>query len=335
MFTSYAQNFEDVILWRALKTVQNGFYIDIGAQDPMQDSVSLAFYEHSWRGIHVEPTQFYAERLRAARPDEVVLQAAIGLATEDIEFFEVKDTGLSTADWELASRHQKEGRDVAKTSVACMTLASVFDTYVDTDVHWLKIDVEGMEREVLESWGNSSVRPWVVLLESTIANTKIPTHSEWEDLLLRRGYEFVYFDGLNRFYVSADHKDLASCFAIGPNIWDGFSLSIDSVFVQQLKKRILALELDVASARGQTASRRRLHDARRRQAKSLQSDLAEVQNDLAKAQQSFFRTALSSLRAAGPNISAPVQKLADLLFFHKDGRPRRLTMMVGIKKRGR
>ena len=57
MFISYAQNFEDVILWRALKHVENGFYIDIGAQDPVIDSVSRGFYEKGWRGLHVEPTR--------------------------------------------------------------------------------------------------------------------------------------------------------------------------------------------------------------------------------------------------------------------------------------
>ena len=53
-FISYAQNFEDVMLWRALKHINNGFYIDIGANDPVVDSVSLAFYENGWRGVHVE-----------------------------------------------------------------------------------------------------------------------------------------------------------------------------------------------------------------------------------------------------------------------------------------
>ena len=51
---SYAQNFEDVMLWRALGHVSNGFYIDVGAQHPIIDSVSKAFYEHGWRGVHVE-----------------------------------------------------------------------------------------------------------------------------------------------------------------------------------------------------------------------------------------------------------------------------------------
>ena len=54
-FVSYAQNFEDVMLWRALSHVDCGFYIDIGAHHPTIDSVSLAFYERGWTGIDVEP----------------------------------------------------------------------------------------------------------------------------------------------------------------------------------------------------------------------------------------------------------------------------------------
>ena len=61
MIISYAQNFEDVLLWRALKQVRNGFYIDIGAQHPEHDSVSKLFYDHGWRGVHVEPTPRIAE----------------------------------------------------------------------------------------------------------------------------------------------------------------------------------------------------------------------------------------------------------------------------------
>lgn len=56
---SYAQNFEDVMLWRALGHIENGFYVDIGAQHPTIDSVSKAFYERGWSGINVEPVDAY------------------------------------------------------------------------------------------------------------------------------------------------------------------------------------------------------------------------------------------------------------------------------------
>lgn len=67
-FISYAQNLEDVILFRALKGVEQGFYIDAGAQDPEIDSVTKAFYERGWRGINIEPVERWFQDLVADRP---------------------------------------------------------------------------------------------------------------------------------------------------------------------------------------------------------------------------------------------------------------------------
>src|SRR5260370_36092251 len=112
MFTSYAQNCEDVMLWRALRHVGRGFYVDIGAQDPIVDSVSMGFYEEGWRGVHVEPVAAYAALLRAQRPDEIVVQAALGAHHGTLRFHEVAETGLSTADPNVAARHREAGWSV-------------------------------------------------------------------------------------------------------------------------------------------------------------------------------------------------------------------------------
>ena len=118
LFTSYAQNFEDVILWRALKHINAGFYVDIGAGDPLVDSVSLAFYERGWRGIHVEPLPDYAAKLRQARPDEEVIEAAIAKEPGALIFFDVSSwTELSTGDSRLAEMHAAAGRAVKPISV--------------------------------------------------------------------------------------------------------------------------------------------------------------------------------------------------------------------------
>ncbi len=222
---SYAQNFEDVMLWRALGHVEGGFYIDIGAQDPVVDSVSLAFYEHGWRGVHVEPTAHYADQLRRARPDETVIQAAVGRQGGILEFFEVVDTGLSTGDRRIAEQHRQGGFSVRSTDVPCITLASILDRFADRDIHWLKIDVEGLEKEVLDGWAPSAVRPWIVVVESTAPMTQIETHGQWEPLLLDLGYRPVYFDGLNRFYLAPAQAHLAEKFGVGPNYFDDFVLS--------------------------------------------------------------------------------------------------------------
>ncbi|MCZ8181524.1 MAG: FkbM family methyltransferase [Beijerinckiaceae bacterium] len=241
-FVSYAQNFEDVILWRALRTITPGHYIDIGANDPVIDSVSFGFYERGWRGCHVEPMAVYAERLRAARPDEIVVEAAVGPDGQETTLFEFAGTGMTTARADYADTHGKSGFEFVPVKMVTRTLASIFEAFPHTDIHWLKVDVEGMERAVIESWGDHPARPWIVVLEMTLPNSTVEVDDGVSDLLSERGYRSVYFDGLNRFFLHESHNELAIHFGPGPNVFDRFRLTPNSAFVLHLREQIEAGE---------------------------------------------------------------------------------------------
>lgn len=240
---SYAQNFEDILLWRVLGNVENGRYIDIGAQSPQFDSVSRIFFEHGWKGIHVEPAPRYAQELREQRPGDLVLQCAIAAEAGIVQFFEIPDSGLSTLEQEIAERHGESGFAVDTISVPAITLDDLLEQAGQAPIHWLKIDVEGAEGAVLSSWRDSPVRPWVVVVESTSPLSEDPQHEAWEPSLLSKGYRYTYFDGLNRFYVSQDHAELAQRLRYGPNVFDDFSLSSHSRFCATVNLAYHALEL--------------------------------------------------------------------------------------------
>jgi hypothetical protein len=55
MFVSYAQNQEDVVLYRLTRFVERGTYVDVGAAHPVIHNVTYALYLAGWRGINVEP----------------------------------------------------------------------------------------------------------------------------------------------------------------------------------------------------------------------------------------------------------------------------------------
>lgn len=224
-FISYAQNFEDVILWRALKHVENGSYVDVGAQDPIVDSVSRAFYEHGWRGVHIEPVALYAERLRQDRRDEIVLQAALGAEVGTIALNVIPDTGLSTAIDITAQRHHEAGFETQRTHVPMLTLKSALGMLAGREVHWLKIDVEGFEEQVLKGWDSTVLRPWILVVEATIPGSAETDYADWDPIVLAAGYQFVYFDGLNRFYVANEHPELVPAFGMPPNVFDDVQLS--------------------------------------------------------------------------------------------------------------
>jgi FkbM family methyltransferase len=222
-FISYAQNYEDVMLWRALKHVDLGFYIDVGANDPDYDSVTKAFYERGWSGINVEPVPQWFERLQTARPRDINLQLALGAEPGEITLYEIPDTGLSTAEEKFAERHEAErGYQSRELRVKIDTLSSICERIHLAPIHFLKIDVEGAEKDVFQGTDFGKIRPWIIVVEATLPNSQEESYSDWEPLLLNAGYEYVYFDGLNRYYVAVEHGNLKAAFKAPPNVFDDF-----------------------------------------------------------------------------------------------------------------
>lgn len=219
---SYAQNYEDVMLLRALRGVQRGFYIDVGAQHPVQDSVTRAFYEKGWRGINIEPVAQWFPLVAEDRPEDINLQIAVSDAGKEMDLYEVIDTGLSTISKRYADAHEAEGRTVERHTVPCRSLDDIIDEYVSDEIHFLKIDVEGAEAAVLRSISLDRHRPWIMVIEATEPNSQRPAYADWEPRLLENGYDLVYEDGLNRFYLANERKELKDSFRLPPNYFDFF-----------------------------------------------------------------------------------------------------------------
>lgn len=250
-FVSYAQNCEDVMLYRALGDVQGGFYIDVGAAEPEAESVTRAFYLRGWRGINLEPAPGAFERLSQARPNDINLNIGAGDRDQIATFFLVDGgNGLSTADPSQRERLLRQGWDSTETRITVRTLASVAAEHVDGPVHFLKIDVEGGERSVLSGMDFSKLRPWIILVESTLPNSPEESYEDWEFILLNSGYIFVWFDGLNRFYVAKERLDLKRHFNVQPNVFDNFVKSNEVALEEKMK----AAQMEVDQVKNELAA---------------------------------------------------------------------------------
>lgn len=221
-FVTYAQNFEDVILWRALKHIDRGFYVDCGAYDPTRHSVTKAFYDRGWRGINIEPIPSLLREFVVQRPLDANLAIAVSDGSDGAELFEIAVTGLSTLFHTVAQQHIKAGLSTRLINVPTTTLSDVLRQFAPSEIHFLKIDVEGAEHLVLRGADFDRFRPWIVLVEATHPGTQQPSHEAWEETLLNAGYAFAYFDGLNRFYVAKEHSELSKIIAVPPNVFDDF-----------------------------------------------------------------------------------------------------------------
>jgi FkbM family methyltransferase len=222
-FLSYAQNNEDVLLWRALGHIKDGFYIDVGANDPVEHSVTKAFYDAGWRGISIEPLPAFHQAFQDQRPRDVNLAIAAGSSDGSLTLYDVADVnGWASPERAVAEGHRAAGHEVRELVVPVRTLASVCSEYVQGEIHFLKIDVEGFEAEVLRGMDFGRWRPWVLVVEATLPGQRETNHETWEHLVVGQRYRYAWFDGLNRYYVAEEHAELLQHFGVQPNVFDSF-----------------------------------------------------------------------------------------------------------------
>lgn len=220
---SYAQNAEDVVLARLFADRDAGRYVDIGAGDPTEASVTRHFYDRGWTGVNVEPLPDKAAELRRARPRDLTREVAVGAKPGRATLHAVTSAwGWSTLDDHLARAYREDhGWEVAEVEVEVVTLADLLDEHPGP-VDFLKIDVEGGEPDVVAGGDWSRHRPRVVVVEATEPGTPDPSHEGWEPVLLGAGYRCALFDGLNRFYAQADDAEAMAALSTPANVFDRF-----------------------------------------------------------------------------------------------------------------
>jgi FkbM family methyltransferase len=262
--------------------VPDGRYVDVGACDPTDLSVTKAFYDRGWRGIDIDPIPAYADRFRKERPGNEVVEAAITSSGEgQIVLHQIVDTGLSTLVESTAERHESEGFVRREITVRTRSLDDVLESseLAAGEIHFLKVDVEGAEAEVIASVDLHRWRPWVVVVEATEPLSTTVSYDAWEPALIEAGYDFCLFDGLSRFYVAKEHEEVAAKLSYPACVFDNYQTA-----------RVAALEAEAADhSRALDEARRQTMHWRNQAVSFWAESVARVQKSDTKASHAAHR----------------------------------------------
>jgi FkbM family methyltransferase len=210
--TYYSQFYEDYVLAYVFKDHEHGFYVDVGANDPDDKSVTKYFYLAGWRGINIEPIPELIEKLNKSRPEDTNKGVAISDRPGELPFYKGggKASGLSTLSPTIAASHRARGYEFTKIMIPVTTLNAVLDEHAKnkSEITFLNVDVEGFEKQVLSGIDFKRYHPRVIMAESTAPLTEVATQQKWESILIDNGYIFAMDDGLNRYYVHSTDESL-------------------------------------------------------------------------------------------------------------------------------
>ena len=214
---------------------------------PREDSVTYALSQRGWRGINIEPVPSNLAAFVVDRPGDVNLGVLAGSAPGERIIHCVADTGLSTAIAEYADAAKRDGYEVVEISVIVRTLDEIWHEHVPggQDVHLLKIDAEGAEGDVLAGFNLGSHRPWVLCIEANLPNERDRVDVSWEPGVLAAGYVFVFYDGLNRWFLADEHCELARHFASPISVFDNVISARAQDHMDTLDRERQRLELEV------------------------------------------------------------------------------------------
>lgn len=235
---SYAQNNEDIIIDTILRGLKKGFYIDVGANHPSIHSVTKVFYDRGWRGMNIEPSPRMFKLLEKERPRDINLN--IGVAEKSgilrLRIYHTDDQleGLSTFSPEMKKEHHSGGDTVTQNysdiSVPVESLSALLQRYVKEPIAFMKVDVEGLEYDVLAGNDWRQYRPSLLCIESN------HIVKDWRRLVKSAGYVPVYTDGLNSYFVAREALTIYARKDLGAEIVEALYGSIKAHHLGEIQR---------------------------------------------------------------------------------------------------
>lgn len=210
---AYGQFGEDLLVFNALMPGRRGFYVDVGAYDPVEASNTYKLYRHGWRGITIEPNPQAAWRFRLLRPRDTHLAVGVSRAPATLRYHRFDIGMLNTMDEARAEALAAEGyRTRGTADIRCDRLETLLDEHAPgRHIDLLNVDCEGDDLGVLDSIDYVRWRPTVVLmedLEGHYAGARSGEGSAAMRFMQQRGYAPIARLVFTLVFVARDWREL-------------------------------------------------------------------------------------------------------------------------------
>lgn len=171
----------------------DGYFVEVGANDPQIESQSWHLERAGWSGILIEPQPDLAERLTRERTARVfpVACSSPDRAGTKMHLHVAGAFSSFTPDLMVTGVQAERGIDVP-----VRTLDDILaEARAPQPIDLLSVDVEGHELDVLQGFDFSRWRPRLILLEDHVTSTAK------HHFLRGNGYALMRRTGLNGWYV--------------------------------------------------------------------------------------------------------------------------------------
>lgn len=200
---SFSQGGEDLLVLKILegRGVKNFSYLDIGANHPYHLNNTALMYILGGRGINIEPNPVQADLIRRARPRDITLNIGAAAENGEMDFFVMSQSVSCTFDRQEAEKlEQNDGNQIKRVlPISVRKVAEILTEY-DFHPHFISVDVEGMDLEILKSIDWNATRPVAVCVETLDYFTQC-RRPEIVDFMRECGYRIHADTHINTIFI--------------------------------------------------------------------------------------------------------------------------------------
>ena len=207
---TYAQLFEDYFLNKYLSNKKEGFYVDVGANDPGVLNNTNHFCLKGWRGINIEPNSRLHEKFLIERPRDINLNMGVGTEKNKASFFSFDADVYSTFSEEEAQNREKAGYKITEIKeVEIDRLENILAKNLpeNTIIDFISIDAEGLNLTCLQTNNWDKFRPKFICIETAAFNKPdLNKDIDIDNFLKSKKYKEIFFNGINSIYKDLSNK---------------------------------------------------------------------------------------------------------------------------------
>lgn len=200
----YSQNLEEEIILNYFGKNFTGTFLDLGSNDGITLSNTFALAKEGWSGCCIEASPKAYDRLKAAHPfnkDIEYYKFAIGTQNGKIKFYE-SDEHLKKGDIALLSTAKESElqrwvntQTFTEIEVNVRTFKTFLSMTTHNHFHFISIDIEGMELEVLPQMDLKALDCRLLCVEW---NSK--DKDKFDSIILPQGFKLMHSNAENLIY---------------------------------------------------------------------------------------------------------------------------------------
>jgi FkbM family methyltransferase len=196
----YAQNNLDNIVkdFFQFEDGEIGIYAEAGGSHPIDQNNTFLLEQNGWKGIIVEPKEDFNEMYKNIRPNTIVENYVL------VNFEYDKETIEGDFKYYMMGGlvNTFNFSDWSPSSYKCITLQNLLEKHNFSEIHFLCLDTEGTEKDILDGIDLDKTFVHLIIVEIHEINN-VKTNF---DFLLEKGFDKVNSFKQHEFFVNKNSK---------------------------------------------------------------------------------------------------------------------------------